>query len=467
MKIQRVIRCLFAISLGISAAVALAVESTYRFDLKPGFNFFSKQQDISAGKDAADKVAQQLPLLNDPQILEYINNLGHRLTQFEPLPADYPWSFKVVNTKDINAFALPGGYIFVNRGAIEAAENEAQLAGVIAHETGHVVMRHGTHQASQMLLAQAPLSILGGMMGSSGNLMGQLAQMGVGFGVNSVLLHNSRSAESQADEVGTYVLYHAGYDPHAMAQFFKIIEEKYPTKTAQFFSDHPIPANRIQAVDAEIPKLGPPMQGKTDSPEFENIKRRLMGLPAGSPQAQPGEKPSSGSMGPVARADVMPASNFRKYEHSAFIVSYPVNWEVSGDAESALTIAPRAGVAQNAIAYGVMVNWYQPEAGRGSGTLDDNTHQLIDSLRQANPGLKAIGQDEDIRVNNAPGKSIEMTGPSPIQDSSGHVLREHDWLVTVQRQDGSLLYMVFIAPEQDFQALRPAFQKMVRSFQIK
>jgi len=92
---------------------------------------------------------------------------------------------------------------------------------------------------------------------------------------------------------------------------------------------------------------------------------------------------------------------------------------------------------------------------------------LIDSLRQANPGLKAIGQDEDIRVNNAPGRSIELTGPSPIQDSSGHALREHDWLVTVQRSDGSLLYLVFIAPDQDFQALRPAFQKMVRSFQVK
>ncbi|HLY62402.1 MAG TPA: M48 family metalloprotease [Terriglobia bacterium] len=467
MKVQSFLRCVFAISLCVSAAASLAVESAYQFDLKPGFNFFSKQQDISAGKDAADKVEQQLPMLNDRQVLQYLDNLGHRLTQFEPLPADYAWSFKVINAKDINAFALPGGFIYVNRGAIEAAENEAQLAGVIAHETGHVVMRHGTHQASQMLLAQAPLSILGGMMGSSGNLMGQLAQMGVGFTVNSVLLHNSRNAESQADEVGTYVLYHAGYDPHAMAQFFKIIEEKYPAKTAQFFSDHPIPANRIQAIDDEIPKLGPPIEGRTDSPEFENIKHRLMGLPASSPQVQPGEKPSAGPMGPVARAEVMPAANFKKYEHTAFIVSYPANWEVSGDADSALTIAPRAGVAQNAIAYGAMVNWYQSEGGRGGGTLDDNTHQLIDSLRQANPGLKSIGQDEDIRVSNAPGKSIEMTGPSPIQDSSGHAMREHDWLVTVQRSDGSLLYMVFIAPEQDFQALRPAFQKMVRSLQIK
>jgi Zn-dependent protease with chaperone function len=467
MKPQNTLRWVLAASLCVSASVSLAVQATQQLNLKPGFNFFSKDQDIAAGKDASAKVEQQLPMLNDPQVLEYVNNLGHRLVQYEPMPADYPWTFRVVNAKEINAFALPGGYIFVNRGAIEAAENEAQLAGVIAHETGHVVMRHGTHQASQMLLAQAPLSILGGMMGSSGNLMGQLAQMGVGFGVNSVLLHNSRSAESQADEVGTYVLYHAGYDPYAMAQFFKIIEEKYPAKTAQFFSDHPIPANRIQAVNAEIPRLGPPNQGKTDSPEFEAVKRRLLGMPANTAQSQTAGNAPAGTMGPVARADVMPGNNFKKYDHSVFTISYPANWDVTGDAESGLTIAPRAGITQNAVAYGAMINWFQPEAGRGAGTLDDNTHQLIDSLRQANPGLKAIGQDEDIRVNNAPGRSIELTGPSPIQDSSGHALREHDWLVTVQRSDGSLLYLVFIAPDQDFQALRPAFQKMVRSFQVK
>jgi hypothetical protein len=315
-----------------------------------------------------------------------------------------------------------------------------------------------------MLLAQAPLSILGGLMGQSGNLMGQLAQMGVGFGVNSVLLHNSRSAESQADEVGTYVLYHAGYDPYAMAEFFKIIEEKYPTKTAQFFSDHPIPANRIQAVDAEIPKLGPPNNGKKDSQEFENIKKRLLGLPEGASQSQPAEKPSAGTMSPVSRADVMPGDNFKKYEHSAFSISYPSNWEISGDAKSDITIAPRAGLMQKTIAYGTIISSVRTDAG---STLDDNTHQLIDSLSQANPGLKAIGQDEDIRVNGTSAKSNEMTGPSPIQNPNGKALREHDWLVTLQRSDGSLLYLVFIAPEQDFQALRPAFQKMLRSLQVK
>ena len=466
-KIQR----LLVICLGVPVSVALAVQAGNQLGLSPGFNLFSKQQDIDAGKQAAAEADKQLPILNDAQTVNYINNLGRRMTQFEPLPADYPWSFKVVNTKDINAFALPGGAIYINRGAIESAENEAQLAGVVAHETGHVIMRHGTHQASQMMLAQAPLSILGGLLGQSGSLMGQLAQMGIGFGANSVLLHNSRTAESQADAIGTYVLYHAGYDPHAMAQFFQIIEKKYPARTAQFFSNHPNPGNRILAVNAEIPKLGPPTQGKTDSPEFEAVKRKLLGMSAAPQSGQPGQQqqqPSGGgSNGTLSRADVMPSGNFKTFDHSAFRVSYPDNWEVFGDANSALTIAPRAGVSQNAVAYGVILNGFQPEKGQFKDTLDEDTHQLINSLRQANPDLRVIGHDENITVNRVAGKSLEMVGPSPVQDSSGRGVREHDWLVAVERSDGELLYMVFIAPEQDFQSLRPTFENMVRSFQVR
>jgi predicted Zn-dependent protease len=171
----------------LAPTAIVGIEPAEKLKLKPGFNLFSKQQDIDAGKQAAAYADKQLPLVNDPQVLGYLNNLGHRMTQYEPLPADYPWIFKVVNTKDINAFALPGGYIYVNRGTIESAENEAQLAGVVAHETGHVVMRHGTHQASQIMLTQAPLAILGGMLGQGGSLVGQLAQMGIGFGVTAVL----------------------------------------------------------------------------------------------------------------------------------------------------------------------------------------------------------------------------------------------------------------------------------------
>jgi len=276
---------LVVVLLAAMTGVTAGVERPPEF--KPGFNLFSPTEDIKLGHDNAAEVEKQLPLLHDAETERYLNDLGRRLSSYTPNDRkEYVWQFKVVNSTDINAFALPGGYIYVNRATIEAAQDEAQLAGVMAHEEGHVVMRHGTHQASQMMLAQAPLSILGGLLGQNDSVMGQLAQIGVGLGVNSIFLHNSRSNESQADEVGTYVLYQAGYDPHAMAQFFQIIEQKYPQRTLQFFSDHPNPANRIQMVDAEVPTLGPPKEWKTDSPEFESIKRHVLSLPP-APKPKP------------------------------------------------------------------------------------------------------------------------------------------------------------------------------------
>lgn len=268
-------------------ASASAIE---RLKFKPGFNFFSPQQDVQVGREASAQADKQLPLVNDAAVIGYVNDLGRSLAQHAPVNSDYPWTFKVVNSRDINAFALPGGFVYVNRGAIEAAEDEAQIAGVIAHEMGHVVMRHGTHQASQMLLAQVPLAIVGGVLGQSSTLTSQLMQLGIGFTVNSIFMKNSRGAESQADEVGAYILYHAGYDPHAMAQFFDIIQKKYPQRTMEFFSDHPNPENRIRKVDALIPILGPEREGRTDSPEFEAVKKRLLAMPR-RPRANPARAP--------------------------------------------------------------------------------------------------------------------------------------------------------------------------------
>lgn len=281
---------LFVLGLALSPVLVFAIE---RLTFRPGFNLYSPKVDVELGKQNADQADKELPLITDSRVVDYVNNLGKSLVKNEPLPADYPWTFKVVNSREINAFAFPGGYIYVNRGAIEAADDEAQLAGVLAHETGHVVMRHGTHMATQMAIAQGGMALLAGLLGQSSSGMTDFARLGISFGVGSILLHNSRSAESQADQVGTYVLYHSGYDPKAMAQFFEIIEKKYPQQTIQFFSDHPVPENRIKAVEAEIPLLGPPAGGggKTDSPEFQAVKKRLLAMPAPPKPKAPADQP--------------------------------------------------------------------------------------------------------------------------------------------------------------------------------
>jgi Zn-dependent protease with chaperone function len=449
-----------ATGLALAPAMVLAIE---RIAFKPGFNLYSPKQDVQLGRQNAVEADKQLHLVTDPEVVNYVNNLGKQLVQHEPLPADYPWTFKVVDDRDINAFAFPGGFIYVNRGAIEAAENEAQLAGVIAHETGHVVMRHGTHMASQMAIAQGGLALLGGLLGQSSGALTDFAQLGISFGVNSILLHNSRGAESQADEVGIYVLYHAGYDPHAMAQFFQIIEKKYPQRTIQFFSDHPVPENRIKDVDAEIPQLGPPLPGvgETDSPEFQAVKKKLLGMlpppkaKAAPSQPQPGGNPSI--------SEVMPSGNFRRYEQSVFTVSYPDNWQVFAGTNAGATIAPQAGVSGNTVSYGVIVSQYQPGSGK---SLDAAFNQLIINLQQQDANVKPTGRIEKTRVNGVAARAVELSGLSPLRDASGKPLSERDRLVALRRSDGSLLYLVFIAPERDYARLATTYNQMLQSLQV-
>src|SRR5438094_1751276 len=174
-------------TVGLMLAVALtAYAADSRTKLKPGWNLFSPQQDVDMGREVSKEAESQLQIVNDRQAATYIDALGKRLAAHAP-GEKYPYQFKIVNDTAINAFALPGGFIYVNRGAIDAADSENQIAGVIAHEIGHVVLRHGTNHVSKASLGQAPLAILGGVLGSNsiGSVLGQL---GVGFGLNSLFL---------------------------------------------------------------------------------------------------------------------------------------------------------------------------------------------------------------------------------------------------------------------------------------
>src|ERR1051326_2230843 len=230
------------------AAASILPAADNRTKLKPGFNLFSTQQDIEMGRKSAQEAERQLRILNDQEAATYINTLGQNLASHAPTNEKYPFQFKIVNDTAINAFALPGGFIYVNRGAIDAADNESQIAGVMAHEISHVVLRHGTHQISRAYVAQAPLAVLGGVLGA-GSMGSILGQLGVGFGLNSLFLKYSRDAETQADLMGTQILHDAGYDPRAMVNFFEKLHQVSKERTSQFFSDHPVPENRISNVE--------------------------------------------------------------------------------------------------------------------------------------------------------------------------------------------------------------------------
>ena len=426
-----------------------------RVEHKPGFNTFTPDQDIQLGKDAAAEMEKELALVSDSQLNDYINRLGQNLAGFAP-GHRYPYRFSLVNAKEINAFALPGGPIYIHTGIILSADSEAQLAGVLAHEISHVALRHSTNQASKAMLAQAPLAILGGIL-SGGGIGGQLAQLGMGFGLNSVFLKFSRSAERQADQQGAQMLYDAGYDPRAMSQFFEIIEAESGNRGIEFLSSHPNPGNRQTDVMDLIPSLGPRKSFSDRNSEFERMKLRASELA----DAEPAEQRRSESLEPSQPEE--PSRRFQYFNADFFSIGYPDNWDIYGEGTSTLTMVPPQGIIQAgedalpAIAYGALVSVYEPAQQRGRRlTLSAATDQLIRELQRSNPNLRVIR-----RSQRSSGRqellSVTALGQSPIGNES-----EVNWIATTFRPEG-LWYIVFIAPEQDFADWEAVFQQMLDS----
>jgi len=241
-------------------------------DPKPGFNLFSSQQDIQLGQEAAAKVTSEQPVVQNDQITGYLTDLLKRRANTPHGKSEFPFQIHAIASKDVNAFALPGGPLFVYMGLIGEATNEAELVGVIAHEMSHVKLRHGTHQASEADLVELPLALAA--KGTGGGMFGQLEQLGITLGFNSILLKMSRSAESEADYNGALTMGEADYNPVAMAEFFQKLEAKggRESRLAEFLSDHPNPGNRVKAVEDEIRQM-PPRTYSADTGQFAAIKQ--------------------------------------------------------------------------------------------------------------------------------------------------------------------------------------------------
>ncbi|MBN2243719.1 MAG: M48 family metalloprotease [Acidobacteria bacterium] len=446
-----------AVFVGMGILMSLPFVYGQRTVLKPGFNLFSPQQDVELGRNVAQDAEKQLPMLNNSRVDDYLNRLGKRLAAYAP-GDKYPYQFRCVNDSSINAFALPGGFLYIHRGLIEAADNEAELAGVIGHEIGHVALRHGTNQASKAQVYQAPLAILGGVLG--GDSMGAyLAQLGASFAVNSVLLKYSRDAERQADLIGTQILFDANYDPLYMASFFEKLNTG--SRGTDFFSSHPNPDNRIDHVRAEIARIGSySRQRVNDTREFRDIKRLLDSLPPAPKQGQ--AQTSSGERSPQSRQQEarppVPSTKLRSFYSEYLKLRYPENWKVFGH-EMEFTLTPEGGIFRNGddsvIAYGVSVSLVEIPAGAETD-LNDATDRLMESLRQSNPAMRLIRDQGRLRVDGKTGLSRIYENESPAGG------REIDWIVTVMRPKG-LMVFVFVAPERYFGEYERAFEKVLDS----
>src|SRR6516164_1575845 len=431
-----------------------------RTQLGPGWNLFSPQQDVQVGKEAASDALKRLPMCNSPNADKYLTQLGKRLTDhLNTNGVQYPWEFHCVNDRSINAFALPGGYVFVNRGAIAAADNEAELAAVMAHELSHVALRHGTNQATKAQAAQAGVGIFGAIFGGStgGALLTQLGS----FTAGGVLLKYSRSAETQADVMGTQVLYDSGYDPRAMAQFFEKLEAETKGKNPpEFLSDHPNPEHRVERVDEEIDKLGGvPPNAKRDSADFEAIKREVLALPVV-------KRPGPGAGG-AAKPPAPPSGNFAAYQANGYTLKYPDNWKKYSDSNgNNVSFAPEGGVVDDgtghaALAYGLIVSVSQANGDpNDSDALEHATERAIHDLQKSNPNMKITRQSERVRLNGQPGLATYLSNDSPLGG------QETDWMITALRPEG-LVSFVCVAPQAAYAKYDKAFNAILDSVRFQ
>jgi predicted Zn-dependent protease len=245
-------------------------------DVGKGVNFYSVEKEIALGKGLAMEVERQAKIVDDPVIAEYVNRLGQNLVRNSD--AKVPFTIKVIDTEEVNAFALPGGFFFVNSGLILKADSEAELAGVMSHEIAHVAARHGTRQATRGEIAQLatiPLIFMGGWTGYG---IRQAASVAIPVGYLSF----SRGFESEADLLGLEYMYKSGYDPEAFVDFFEKIqslEKKKPGTMAKVFSTHPMTEDRITAAQKNIQEyLKERPEYVVTTSEFNDVKTRLMAM---------------------------------------------------------------------------------------------------------------------------------------------------------------------------------------------
>lgn len=428
-------------------------------------NKYSIQDDIKAGQQAAAEAERQLPILNDSYVSNYVARVGDRLADSIPSEFQHPefrYTFKVVNARDINAFALPGGPMYVNRGMIEAARSEGEMAGVMAHEISHVALRHGTAGATKQGGIGTQLGVLGMIIGGA-VLGGQTgAQIGA-LGAQAWLTKYSREYETQADILGAQIMARAGYDPRDLANMFRTIEQQSGGRGApEWLSSHPNPANRYQRINQEaaLLRVSNPVQ---DSRDFREVQARLGRQPRAQTMEEIGRSgqrnPNGGttSSGTYSRRVEYPSSRYRTYNAGNLVsLSVPENWQQVSQGDSA-TFAPEGGYGSEGITHGAMIGVAQ-----GGNNLQTATRNYISGLLQAqgNDYLRQNGSQRGT-IDGREAIATTLTGRSPITGQTEVVT-----IYTALLRDGSLMYFAAVAPQSEAGTYNRAFNQMIRSLRI-
>jgi len=464
-KRQTLIAWLTLVAISVMPFTAFA-QATH---IKYHSNKYSIQDDIKLGRQAAQEAESQFPLLRDQEVQSYVESVGRRLVTSIPSEFQHPefqYYFKVVNARDINAFALPGGPMYVNRGMIEAARTEGEMAGVMAHEISHVALRHGTAQASK----GQKYSILGGIAGIAGTILGgpgvgQLAQ--APFAV--YLLKFSREYETEADILGAQIMAQAGYDPRDLANMFQTIERQ-GGGGGGFLSDHPSASDRYARINREAQYLRVNTSANRDSRAFARVKERLRGYGTAPTMAdiqrsgqryptgeQTGNYPDSAPVGRVS----YPSGRYQSVSifNGGVNVSVPSNWRQVSEGNSVWFVPEGAygqyngqAVYTHGVSFGV--------AQTNSRNLQSATQELVNNFAQGNNNLRTSGGYQRTTMD---ARTALFTTLTNVNEATGRP--ENIKLITTQLRNGQVFYMVAVAPQNE-RGFDSAFNQVLQSIRL-
>jgi len=451
------------------AFLSLSVAGVYaQTVIKLPKNKYTPEQDVQLGKEAAAEVRQQYPIISDKRIQDYLTMLGDRLVAVAPPEFNkpvYQYSFTPVNLKEINAFALPGGPMFVQRGMFDAAATEGEVVGVMAHELSHVLLRHGTANATKASNPWLQIGQMAGQIGGGilGGAVGSAVAQGSQFGLGTLLLRYGRDYEKQADLLGAQIMAKAGYDPRQLAHMFQTIQkESGGGGSPQWMSSHPDPGNRTQYITAEAASLR--IASPADSSQFEPIRKVFSSLPPAKSMSELGKAKGGGetaqAVGTPGQPVPRPSAQFQNINGGkVFQASVPDNWTTLA-AKSSIKVVPENGYGpmngQTVFSHGIEFGVAQAS----TRDLQEATKAWLQAVAQSNPELKLAGNQQAAKISQRSALTTPLINPSPLGG------QEHIVVTTTFLSDGSLFYYLTIVPDKDAKDFQEAFRRIGESIRL-
>ncbi len=437
-------------------------------------NKYKVEDDVKIGTEYSAKVENEFPILQDSRSTNYIQDVGRNLVASIPREFQEPqfrYQFKIVNASDINAFALPAGYLYVNRGMIEAATNEGEMAGVMAHEISHAALRHGTAQATKQTSLKNQILGIGAILGGA-ILGGQAgAQLGAIFAAGYQLRY-SREYEKQADILGARIMADAGYDPRDLANMFKTIsQQSQGGRPPEWLSSHPDPDKRFRDINREADLLRVSSNPIKITPGFLRIQQTFREMPKAPTMAEieKGAKGGTGSggtttttstgmeKGTYSRTVQSPSTRTQSYNAgSVATLRVPTNWK-SFPEQSNVWFAPEGAYGKDGITHGALVGVY----GTSKRTLRSATDEYVQGILQGNPYLSASNDYYSFTINGRSAYATRLSGRSPVTGNT-----EYATIYTAMLSDGNLFYVVGVTPSNESYRYNQAFNNMIRSIRF-